>query len=134
MIALRAWASLSAKDFNNKQDFTDPSLLAMETVPFQTAMPATYSDDAKAGLQYPGPLPFTPVAVTKTSPTETVVSTCLVGQGFAISPATNQPVGSLSLLPGQFTMSLSNGHWLVADSEPSTTVSCANVSADLQKW
>jgi hypothetical protein len=134
VIALRNWAAAATKAYNASQNYSDPSLVALEEPSFVSVTSTLYADDAKSGLTYPGPLPFTPIAVASPSPTEASISTCVVGQGFAVSPATQKPIAALTVLPVTFSETLTNGAWLLSGIANATTYSCTNVVPAEQAW
>ncbi len=134
VVALRAWASQSAKDFNAGQTFTDPALTALETAAFVPITAETYASDAAAGLHYPGPLPLSPQSVTVVSPTEHDVNACVVGTGFAVDPKTGAASGALTVVPSIFKLVLVDGAWKLNAIPPTAPFSCATVRVPEQTW
>ena len=132
VVALRAWSSQVAKDFNAGQTFTDPALLKLETPSFATTVAAQFASDAAAHLTYPGPLPFQPTSVAPTSPTVHVIAACVVADGFATA-ASGQPPNPLKVVSVNFNMALTDGTWKV-DTSPDGTFDCSTTKVATQTW
>lgn len=67
------------------------------------------------GQRYPGPMPFTPTAVTVDG-RRAEVAVCWWGTGFALDPKTKKPARKHSKDTVTYVMKLQGGRWLLHDS------------------
>jgi hypothetical protein len=87
--AARAWAKALATDINNA-DTTFAASAPLTTKEGRKGLDFYTKSDIAAKLQYPGPLPFTPVRIREAGSTTTVV-TCTWTDGWGLDPATQKP-------------------------------------------
>ncbi len=110
--ALRAWAAAAVRDVNaRREDF--PLAQVHEVDTFEVRNDVGVSFQEEFDKYFPGPLPFTPVAV-KRSGDQTVISTCVIGSGFALTKRGGPPAEKLSVVPVAFTMARQGSRWLLA--------------------
>ena len=130
--AMRAWSAQVAKDVNAGGKFNDPALLVLETKKFASQVRSIIGTDV--GTYYPGPAPFTPLAVTVVSPTERKIKMCIVSTGFAQNSKTHKPAKKLKLLPSEAVMPLVSGDWKLDSLTQAPTTSCAGVKVPMPTW
>jgi hypothetical protein len=109
--ALRSWAAAVGQDIN-AHDPSMPRSARYETDHGQEAIPQYAAEDMQ--LYYPGPAPFTPVAVTVSGRSATV-SVCWMSQGWAEDPTTHKRARKRKVDPAAMTMRKEHGTWLLDD-------------------
>lgn len=132
VVSLRGWANLAARDFNAGHKYRDPRLTAYETASFVPLIAENFASDA--GLHYPGPVPFTPVAVHRLSGSERRIDACFVATGFAQNPRTGKPAKPLTLVPLTAQMFLEGGAWKINRLYDASGVSCSGVKVAMPTW
>lgn len=106
--ALRAWARQAALTIN-KGKFDGPALDALMTPKLRRSMKQILGNSV--GYRYPGPLPFTPAAVRRSSPTERHVDACFVTDGYALDPKTGKRSGRHHVTAIAAQLRRSDGVW-----------------------
>jgi hypothetical protein len=81
---------------------------------------------------FPGPLPFTPVAVTG-SPRRAGVTTCVLGAGFALDKPGGKPAEKREVISVVFTVAKQGGTWLLAGIVQGTA-DCGGVRIKGVQW
>lgn len=81
------------------------------------------------GTTYPGPLPFTPVAVRGDGD----IVTCMWTKGWGQDPKTGEPAAERLIAPIRIDMEKAKGTWKVANLYTSTA-DCAGVEVRGVKW
>lgn len=105
--AAREWARLAARAINARSaDFS-------ETAPVSTPQGRrTMSKVAREdfGLEYPGPLPFTPIEV-ETQRRTSEIQACWMAYGFALDPSTGLPADAREVQLATLTMAREGKQW-----------------------
>lgn len=129
--AARAWAAAVGRDVNNgDHGFATAKPL---TVPASRKLIDTYAgEDITKKLQYPGPLPFTPVRVREAGNTVTIVS-CLWSSGWGLDPATQKPKDKRVILGADFVMQKSGTAWLLKRNDVNG-IDCSKVNVKGVPW
>jgi len=123
----RHWAVAYARDVNARQ-YQLPRSAAFETDHGRTVVPNI--DKSDMGLHFPGPLPFTPVAVSG-SGASTQVTICLWEQGWG--QKNGKPAGRKKIGPAVFLMKKVAGTWRVDDLQVATA-DCSGVKVKGVRW
>lgn len=120
--AARRWANKVGVAINADERDLAPAKPIM-TKHGRDVLPALFA--AELGRFYPGPVPFTPTAVTSSGPTADV-DICLVSAGFSRvkGSTTTDP---RQVVPARLTMKLQDGAWRV-DELQTRSGSCATVT------
>lgn len=111
VMALRTWSAQVARTIN-KGKIDEPDLRSLMTASLDRSMPAIAGGEI--GHRYPGPVPFTPIAVTATSATAHEVKLCDVAAGYSLNPKTGKPFEKYRKQGIVAGAVLSNGRWLVS--------------------
>lgn len=128
VMVLRRWADAYARDINaNKRKLTRADRLS--SAHGEEQLIAAAHDDW--GLRYPGPLPFTPVAVSVTGK-KASVTVCSLGQGFAVDPKTGKP-RPRQVTPARFVLVKAKGSWLL-DEVTDAKADCGGVVIRKVTW
>jgi hypothetical protein len=111
--ALRSWAAAATRDVNARHHRFPTARQ------FQVDSANTMSDVATSWRQefdkyFPGPLPFTPIEVSR-SGRRSVVTTCVTSAGFSLRKPGGQPAERHAVIPVVFTMARQGDSWLLAD-------------------
>ena len=123
----RQWAVAYARDINARQ-YHLPRSAAFETEHGRTVVPNI--DKSDMGLHFPGPLPFTPVAVSG-SGAGAQVTICLWEQGWGQKHG--KPAGKKKIGPAVFLMKKVAGAWRVDDLQVATA-DCSGVRIKGVRW
>lgn len=129
VIAARKWAAAMARGVNAR----DRSFKA--AAPFMTkAGRERFSSYAQEdfGLRYPGPMPFTPTAVTVNG-RSAEVSVCWWAYGFALDPKTKRPADKRKIEPATLFMKKEVGRWKL-DDQLLAQGNCGNVTVKGLGW
>ena len=131
VVALRSWADAAARDVNaGQRDFPTARQLQVDTEKVRSDVSVSWREDF--GRYYPGPLPFTPVAVSG-SKRESRVTTCVLSAGFALKKQGGQPAEKREVIPVVFTMARQGGAWLLAGIVGGTA-DCGGVQVEEVQW
>lgn len=125
----RAWMSAAAQDVNAKLR-SIPHAVPYETESLRGLMSQIFAEDI--GRYYPGPLPFTPVAM-KAQGKRTTVSACAWFKGWAVDPKTRQPVEKKVTGPTEFILVKQSGQWKV-DRWQVAKFDCSGVNVEGVTW
>jgi len=126
---LRAWAAAAAKDINARSHGLARAR-AYE-------LPSGYTDfnytvRKEFDKYYPGPFPFTPVAVTRHGRTAQI-TTCLWAEGFALKHKGGPRAEKHGVVGALFTARKVGGAWKLADIA-AATVDCSGVTIKGVTW
>jgi hypothetical protein len=125
----RAWMAAAAQDINAKRR-SIPNAVPYETESLRGLMSQIFAEDI--GRYYPGPLPFTPVAV-KAQGKKATVSACAWFKGWAVDPKTKQPVEKKVTGPTEFIVVKQEGQWKV-DRWQVAKFDCNGVNVEAVTW
>ncbi|MGY2876655.1 hypothetical protein ACVW00_003845 [Marmoricola sp. URHA0025 HA25] len=110
--ALRSWADAAVRDVNaRKHDFPTARRFQVDTDKVRSDVAFSWQQDFDK--YFPGPLPFTPVAVSG-SKRQARVTTCVLGAGFSLKKPGGKVAEKRQVLPVVFTMAKQHGTWLLA--------------------
>jgi len=110
--ALRSWAAASAQDVNaHRREFPKAQQFEVDTDKVRQDVKITFHDDLDK--YYPGPVPLTPIAVTG-SGSRSMVTTCVIGAGFALTKPGGPVAEKRKVIPVVFTMAKERGAWRLA--------------------
>ena len=123
----RQWAVAYARDVNAGQ-YHLPRSAAFETDHGRTVVPNI--DKSDMGLHFPGPLPYTPVAVSG-SGASAQVTVCLWEQGWG--EKRGKPAGRKKIGPAVFLMKKVGGAWRVDDLQVATA-DCSGIKVKGVRW
>jgi hypothetical protein len=129
VVSLRAWAVAQSQDINHG-DRQMPRAAQLETPHGRQVVPGYAAGDM--GLYYPGPLPFTPVAV-KSSGGKATISTCWWSEGWAQDKASHKPARKKQVVPAIVQMRRTGGRWLLDDVTPGSA-DCHGVKVKGVRW
>jgi hypothetical protein len=90
-------------------------------------------DGGEQGHYEPGPLPFTPIAVTNITANSRNVKLCVLAGGFSQHPDTHKVWSKRSVIPVESGAVRSNGTWRVSKFKGGN-FSCAGVHIPEQSW
>jgi hypothetical protein len=128
--ALRAWAAAATQDLNARhRDFPAARTFEVDTQKVRKDVAFSFHEDFDK--YYPGPLPFTPVAVT--GGRRATVSTCVLGAGFALDKPGGTPAEKREVISTVFTMAKEHGTWLLAGIVAGTA-DCGGVRIKGVQW
>lgn len=85
------------------------------------------------GYQYPGPVPFTPVALQGSGSPSKVIA-CMQITGFSLNPKTNQPAEKTSIDPVYVKVSKVKGAWKVDTIGDQAGTSCSKTKVVGRAW
>jgi hypothetical protein len=107
---IRQWAAAAATDFNNG----DRQMAASRVFLTKAAVPRFRTDVMGEDFDkdYPGPIPFTPVAVTAKA-TSAQVFACLQSQGWGLDRTTGRPAEKKQIMGAEFDLVRSKGSWVI---------------------
>jgi hypothetical protein len=123
----REWAVAYARDVNAGH-YQLPRSAAFETDHGRTVVPNI--DKSDMGLHFPGPLPYTPVAVSG-SGASAQVTVCLWEQGWGEKHG--KPAGRKKIGPAVFLMKKVGGHWRIDDLQVATA-DCSGIKVRGVRW
>jgi len=110
--ALRSWAAAAVRDLNaRRREFPKAQQFEVDTDKVRQDVKITFHDDFDK--YYPGPVPFTPIAVTG-SGSRSLVTTCVIGAGFALTKPGGPVAEKRRVIPVVFTMAKERGTWRLA--------------------
>lgn len=109
--ALRGYLTGYALAVNNGGDVQIPEVTRYATPDLVGRMPGLIADEK--GLQYAGPVPFTPVALQTDTAERKDVAMCMYSGGYAVDPATDAPREPLEMKPVVAVVDNVSGAWLV---------------------
>ena len=125
----RAWAAAVARDINARSH----SLARARKYELSSDNPHfAYSVYEEFDKYYPGPVPFTPVAVTRDGASRKV-TTCLWAGGFARTRRGGPRATKHSIVGIEFTARRAAGSWKLTD-VLGATVDCAGVKVEGVLW
>jgi hypothetical protein len=129
--ALRSWADAAARDVNARQrDFPTARQFQVDTEKVRSDVSVSWREDFDK--YYPGPLPFTPIAVSG-SKGESRVTTCVLSQGFSLKRQGGPPAEKREVIPVVFTMAKQAGAWRLAGIVGGTA-DCGGVQIEEAQW
>lgn len=128
---LRQWAAAAAKDIN-ADDKSFPRSSRFET-PAGRVEFAGPVFGGELGRYYPGPLPFTPVAV-KTSGGTSEVFACIVGGGFSRDSRTSTKVEHHQVNASKITLVKAQGGWRIDSLYAAPDTDCSGVKIERATW
>lgn len=128
--ALRVWAAQIARTVN-AGNYTDAKLNTLMTP--ELAKQIKEIDGGEQGHYEPGPLPFTPIAVTNITANSRDVKLCVLAGGFSQHPDTHKVWSKRNVIPVNAAAVRSNGRWVVSKFQ-SANFSCAGVHIPEQSW
>ena len=129
--ALRSWADAAARDVNARQrDFPTARQFQVDTDKVRSDVSVSWREDFDK--YYPGPLPFTPIAVAG-SKGESRVTTCVLSQGFSLKKQGGPPAEKREVIPVVFTMAKEGGAWRLAGIVGGTA-DCDGVQIEEVQW
>jgi hypothetical protein len=120
--AARAWAAAAARSITAGQEDLARAKPYM-TPNGQRVIPPLAADEI--GLEYPGPVPFTPTSVDHAGSGATL-QVCFWSAGFGLDRKTGQPAHAREVIPMQFAMVRQGGSWKI-DAFYSSKSSCSKV-------
>jgi len=123
--AARKWVYEFGKAVNANDKSYEPWLATMSDKAVKNR--GNYIDE-DLGLSYPGPAPFTPVKVKKSS-----VDVCIQLQGWALNPKTKQPARPRQVSATTIELVQSKNGWIV-DSMYLAKFSCAKTKVVGRAW
>jgi len=128
---LRAWAAAATQDVNARaREFPTARKLEVDTDKVRSDVSISFHEEFDK--YFPGPLPFTPVAVTG-SGRHAVVSTCVIGSGFALTKQGGPRAEKRKVIPVVFTMAKEHSSWLLAGIVAGTG-DCGGVKVKGVQW
>lgn len=110
-------------------------LVATSTATRLGALPGLMGDEA--GLEYPGPVPWTPTEMVVDSPERKDFLGCLYNGGYAVDPATGEPREALQVEPSAAVVVLQEGVWKVDglyDENLPAIPDCTAVTVQEEPW
>jgi hypothetical protein len=129
--ALRSWADAAARDVNARQhDFPTARQFQVDTAKVRSDVAFSWQQDFDK--YYPGPLPFSPIAVSGAK-RQSRVTTCVMSAGFSLKKQGGQPAEKREVIPVVFTMAKQSGTWLLAGIAGGTA-DCAGVTVKGVQW
>lgn len=110
--ALRSWAAASAQDVNARHhDFPLARQFQVDSADVRKDVAFSWHEDFDK--YYPGPLPFTPVAVSR-SGRRSEVTACVIGTGFSLTKPGGKRAEKRGVIATMFTMVKQGDSWLLA--------------------
>jgi len=129
--ALRSWADAATRDVNARQhDFPTARQFQVDTAKVRSDVSFSWQQDFDK--YFPGPLPFTPIAVTG-SKRQSTITTCVLASGFSLKKEGGRPAEKRNVIPAVFTMAKQEGRWLLAGIVGGTA-DCAGVKIEGVLW
>jgi hypothetical protein len=129
--ALRSWADAAVRDVNARQhEFPTARQFQVDTDKVRHDVEFSWQQDFDK--YFPGPLPFTPIAVSG-SKGQARITTCVLGAGFSLKKQGGQPAEKRQVLPVVFTMAKQGGAWLLAGIVGGTA-DCSGVKIKEVQW
>jgi hypothetical protein len=129
--ALRSWAAASTRDVNARHhDFPSARQFEVDTAKVRSDVEFSWQQDFDK--YYPGPLPFTPIAVSGAK-RHSAITTCVLGAGFSLKKPGGRPAEKRKVIPVVFTMTKQRGRWLLAGIVGGTA-DCAGVKVKGVLW
>jgi hypothetical protein len=120
--AARAWAAAAARSITAGQEDLAQAKPFM-TPNGQRVIPPLAADEI--GLEYPGPVPFTPTSVDHAG-SRANLDVCFWSAGFGLDRKTGQPAHAREVIPMQFAMVRQGGSWKI-NAFYSSQASCSKV-------
>lgn len=107
---IRRWAAAAAADLSN----SDREMTASRVFLTEGAVPRFRKDVMGEDFDkdYPGPIPFTPVAV-KVKGKSAQVFACLQAEGWGLNRKTGRPAEKRRIMGAEFDLVQSKGHWTI---------------------
>lgn len=127
---LRAWAVKVARSLTAGHA-TDAAVDKLITPSFRKLMVSL--DKGEVGHYYPGPQPFTPVAVKAPDASTHVVNMCFLAAGYSQHPRTHTVWNKRRVLPIQATVERINDSWRISHFY-SGKFSCQGVKIPEPSW
>jgi hypothetical protein len=90
-------------------------------------------DGGEQGHYYPGPLPFTPIAVSNITADSRDVKLCMLAGGYSQHPDTHKVWTKRRVVPVSAAAVRSNGKWVVSKFDAGN-FSCAGVQISEPSW
>lgn len=129
--ALRNWAAAATQDVNARhRDFPLARRFEVDTDKVRNDVSTTWHEDFDK--YFPGPLPFTPIAVSGSGGRATI-TTCAVASGFSLTRPGGKPAEKHRVIPVVFTMARQQGSWLLAGIVAGTA-DCSGVKIQEVPW
>jgi hypothetical protein len=132
--AMRAYLDGYAQAIN-ADDFTIAALTDNSTPEQAKRAPELAANER--GLQYPGPVPFTPIKLVVDTDTRKDVLACGYDAGYAVDPATKEPREPLKVIPWQAVMERVGDRWLLSglyNEDLAEPVDCSGVTIQEVPW
>jgi hypothetical protein len=129
--ALRSWADAATRDVNARHhDFPTARQYQVDSDKVRHDVEFSWQQDFDK--YFPGPLPFTPMAVSG-SKGQSRVTTCVLGAGFSLKKEGGRPAEKRQVIPVVFTMAKQHGTWLLAGIAGGTA-DCGGVKIEEVHW
>jgi hypothetical protein len=128
---LRSWADAAVRDVNARKH-AFPTARQFQVDSGKVRSDVAFSWQQEFDKYFPGPLPFTPVAVTG-SPRRADVTTCVLGAGFALDKPGGKPAEKREVISVVFTVAKQGGTWLLAGIVQGTA-DCGGVRIKGVQW
>lgn len=129
--ALRSWAAAATRDVNERhRDFSLARRFQVESAKVRSDVSTSWHEDFDK--YFPGPLPFTPIAVAGGGSRATI-TVCAVASGFSLTRQGGKPAEKRTVIPVVFTMARQRGTWLLAGIVAGTA-DCSGVKIKEVPW
>lgn len=129
VVVLRRWAVAYGNDVNANAPSL-PRSQKYETKAGKDILPAIAGSDL--GHYFPGPLPFTPVAV-RAGGGQATVTVCLMTRGWAQDKRTHKPTDRKQVAPAQFVLKRAGKVWKV-ETLQQAKADCGGVKVKGETW